>query len=93
MLCEQVDGANDVNALARIMPHIGIDLKEMQSMIKCKIQEMDTTAARKAYYNVMSMESLLPIDSLQHILSFYHFNEIKTVSKAFKVFPVRCIIQ
>lgn len=84
MLCDQVERTSNYDALTRIMPHIGIDVTEIQEMMKSKIRTLKTTDARNAVFNIMPMDSLLPIDTIQNILSFNHFSEMRLISKSFK---------
>ena len=68
ILCEEVNKANDFNDLCRIMPHIAIDLRDIQEMMKQRIRTLSAAAARKAVFNVMPIDSLLSMDSLQHVV-------------------------
>ena len=68
MLFDRVDRADNFNALARIMPHIGIELSEVKAMMKRKIRTLKAVAAKQAVFHVMPMDTLLPMDSLQHIM-------------------------
>ena len=73
--------------VAKIIPTmngIGFDIQELQSIIKCKIRAFSDSVARKVAFNAMPIDALLPIDTVQHILSFNHCKNIKTVSKSFK---------
>ena len=89
LLCDQVDNAHDANDLARIMPHIGMDLDEVREMMKCKIRALNTATARRAVFHVVSIDELLPMDTLQHLISYNHFTNMQRVSKSFK----RCFEQ
>merc|ERR1719242_2690723 len=84
MLCDRVDQAPGLDALSRIMQHIGIDVTEIKNMLKQKIKELDDASAKHAVFNVFPIQSIIPVDAIQHILSYQHFSTVREVSKTFK---------
>ena len=82
-LCEQVENAHDADDLARVMPHIEIDLNDIRELMKCKIQTLDTAKARRAAFHLKPVDCL-PMDLLAKILSFNHFNNMQCVCRSFR---------
>ena len=57
----------------------GINFGEMQNFFRTKIHEMDYNSARIVHFGASSINNVLPEDVIQHILSFGHLNQNRTV--------------
>ena len=83
-LIEHVIAENDMSALLRMVPRIGIDVCTLQSLMTNFIGTLNENAARKALLNVQPIDTLLPMDVIQHISKFNHRESLQKINKAFK---------
>lgn len=83
-LIEHINAENDMSALLRMIPRIGIDVSTLQSLMKSFISDLDENSARKALFNVKPIDTMLPMDVLQHIAKFDHQESQREINKSFK---------
>ena len=82
-MVEQVNNAQNVQELISIFQEC-YDLKTLKHSINQQIYTLNENQTKSMYYKSVSIESILPTDILQNVLSFNHLDDIKSVSKTFK---------
>eukprot|EP01083_Nonionella_stella_P293950 999505_1 len=79
-----VDSANNLNELTSLLSFV--PLGTTKQFIKEQIASLDTDTSRTAYYNSLSIDSVLPSSITQYCLSFDHGLHLRHISKSFKTF-------
>ena len=84
LLRSRVNAENDMDALLRMIPRIGIDVRALQSMMLQFICSMEEAAARTALFNVNPIDAIISRDVLQNIAAFNHCESQRRINKSFK---------
>eukprot|EP01083_Nonionella_stella_P207021 752467_1 len=81
-LCNTINEATSLNDLIPLLKCIELDT--MQNILTNQIQTMKSNQISNTYFSSLSIETVLPIDIIQHIISFNNISHIKYVSKTFQ---------
>ena len=84
-----IDKIENVSSLSELITIIKcmsnhIDLNHLKNVLKDTVIHAKSSDTTRMYYSMMNIETLLPIDIIQHIESFNNTPCIKFVSKKFK---------
>ena len=75
-LTDERSTASDLSVFCQV-----VQLSNLRAFIQQQIDNMSVSTARAAYYRLLSINRVLPVDLVQHILSFGHCNQNRTVCK------------
>ena len=75
-LTDEKSTASDLSVFCQFL-----QLSDLRIFIQQQIDNMSVSAARMAYYRLLSINRVLPNDVVQHILSFGHCNQNRDVCK------------
>eukprot|EP01084_Bolivina_argentea_P057508 105080_1 len=81
MICQHIDKAASINDIVQMLQFIS--LQAIKNTIKENIETMSSNEISNVFYSSLSIESILPIDLIQNIISFNNLSNIKSVSKTF----------
>ena len=84
LLLGRVNAEDDMDALLRMLPRIGVDVLTLQSMMRLFICSLGESAARTALFNVKPIDAILPKDVLQNIAAFNHSVRQRLINKSFQ---------
>ena len=83
-LMECVSTENNMEALLRMIPRVGIDVPMLQSMMQQFIGNLNENSARKALFNVKPIHQVLPLDILRHVATFNDPKNLRVINKSFQ---------
>eukprot|EP01083_Nonionella_stella_P266529 901510_1 len=81
MLHQRINQATSINDILPMLHHI--ELQTLKDILTDKINKMTMNETSKLFNASLSMETILPSDLIQHIMSFHNISNSKYVSKTF----------
>eukprot|EP01084_Bolivina_argentea_P089474 161450_1 len=81
-----IEEKESISDLIPIIEHLSndVDLNNLKNILKDAVIQSKPCNTKEMYYSIMNIEKMLPNEILQHIESFNHSLNLKSVSKTFK---------
>eukprot|EP01083_Nonionella_stella_P011271 32036_1 len=82
IILEEINNASSVDRLLPMLYLVGLDA--LKQMLKQKVQKLDVLETSKLFCETLSLETVLPMDIIGRITSFYNVSHVQSVSKTFQ---------